>query len=227
VRVNPLIANSGEVDGAHAPFQHVFQLMLSYHFFNEALQPSLERSLPVLNDFNRRGLVGHAVLTGPLDLHFEYEPDDRTLAFADPNGYHAFQMLGDYDLVSPLTAIPLGSLRAKCPAWIENPMIRTAVMLTFIAARLKQEDIAEIWNWLKVNLTVSDLLLLLPDESLMKRKFADWTESDWRDHVWSAYWEISGDTMLFAPGRRSKAEMQTGGPDIKTFDDWRKDAKKE
>lgn len=192
---------------------------------NEAFQPSLERALPAINEFNRRGSVGHAVLSGPLALECEYAEDGYMLIPADPLGQATLPWIGDYDLVSPLTAIPLGPLRAQCPLWMTKRHYRALAILPFVfGGRMKVNDFESLWAWYHEHLLVPDLFLLLPDETLFDKLFADWTDDDWRDHVWSAYWRIDGDTVLWAPGRRTRAEMHAvltnPQPDIQTLDDW-------
>ena len=169
--------------------------------------------------------MGHAVLSGPLVLECEYAVDGCTLIPADPQGQATLPWIGDYDLVSPLTAIPLGPLRAQCPLWMTERHYRAFAILPFVVGgRMNVSAFQTLWAWYDEHLRVSDLLLLLPDEKLFEKLFADWTDDDWRDHVWSAYWRIDGDTVLWAPGRRTRAEMRAAlnnsQPDIQTLDDW-------
>jgi hypothetical protein len=211
------------LDRGHTP--NSLELLLQTPMLSEAFHPTLERALPAINEFNRRGHVGHAVLLGPLVLCCQYAVDGCTLVPADPTGQATLASIGDYDLVSPLTAIPLGTLRAQCPLWMTERHYRALAVLPFVfGGRMKTADFEALWSWYREHLKVPDLLLLLPDTTLLDRLFTDWTPDDWANHVWSAYWRIEGDTVLWAPGRRTRAEMRAAVtqplPDIRTLDDW-------
>ena len=139
--------------------------------FQAAFSPDLSRSFPMLGYFNLKGNIGDAMLVGPGLVEFELERDGRTVHPLDLQGHRpeAVSRFG-YDLVFPMTAIPLGTLRKTCPAWRSDRRLRPLGTLPFV---LPDEE--EPWPKhaavFKTHLPVDRIFALLPRFELWSKPF--------------------------------------------------------
>jgi hypothetical protein len=178
------------------------------------------------------GRGSDARLLSPFQLEFQVECGrDDELARTVPweSGWHAppaWLAKRGYDLVSPWTQIPLGELRTVCPAWRTERACRAIAILPFLfSSALEWPRFRNVIEKLDERLQLSkvtDILLLIPDESLDALPFKDWKKTKTEDQVVTAYWKLDEDRVLWAEGfhdRKSIAKKGRTIEDILGIDD--------
>lgn len=152
------------------------------------------------------GRIGDKWLAGPLTLE-------------GPRAEQSQPMPGwlcDYDLVAPLTAVPLNSLREKFPAWRNERAGRALLMLPFLYGEAPME-----WNEkaqpLVETMGVDSIMLLMPDPERFPLSFSDGTQADWAAGSASAIWNIREGTVLWAEGIHTRDALKTQGQPLDAF----------
>jgi len=186
-------------------------------FLQEQYFPSLDRSFPRLHLYPLIGQVSAARLLSPAVPTFQTESDDRTVVpFFEGLDPVALARLDGYDLVFPLTAVPLGPLRRDCPLWGDgNRAFRlgTAPFLfpEFHDVWPTHAEILHEW------LSVDGIHALLPPEAHWETPFADWTDADW-DSCETAHWDVITGEVFWADGVVPRGEMRERGvPTVERF----------
>lgn len=185
------------------------------HLLSEALQPSLEHSLPMLECFWLKGKPEDLHLMGPAVLSCKLESNGRTVIpnMATPWLDERLCALG-YDLVFPITAIPLGALRAK--AWQEfkeQRLLRAFVTFPFLVP----EVAGRIGENLRVVQPLLELLplkrvhVLMPRMELWDTEFRNWDDDDWQTCGISGLWDIKGGWVKWLPGPAVADEIAKNG----------------
>jgi hypothetical protein len=140
--------------------------------------------------------------------------------------------LSDFDLIAPLTCIPLGPLRRQCSCWATDRSFRPLFTLPFVLSQVPKEWQCKTQHILEL-LAVDSLLLYVPYVIHLEYAFepvppewfddgpvpSDLPESAWRNSGATALWEIRTGQVLWHPGLRTRAEMRAHG---KPLIDWAK-----
>ena len=204
-------------DFACAPVTDSNAVTSLFSLLQAAFFPDLSRSFPMLGCFNLQGNIGDAMLIGPGLVEFELECDGRTVHPVDLQGHHpkALSRFG-YDLVFPMTAIPLGTLRKTCPAWRSDRNLRRLGTLPFVLPGQGnlQPRFTDVFE---PRLQVDRIFALLPRFELWSKPFDEWTDEDWQTRVQSALWIIETGEVLWAQGAYTVEEMHRVGQPRKTF----------
>ncbi|MEM8560171.1 MAG: hypothetical protein AAGG50_20320, partial [Bacteroidota bacterium] len=174
--------------------------------------PTLSESLPRLGCFGLHGQIGDAVLIAPGAVRFETEKDGRTVHFADKSGQHPASLVTrGYNLVAPMVAVPIGTLRRDCKAWREDRRLRPLGMAPFLFPSLHQiwKDHTEILT--EIFEGMPHLYVLWPnEEALWDKPFEEWTDAD-EANCRSSLWEIGSGRVLWAEGTHHIDEMREIG----------------
>jgi hypothetical protein len=183
----------------------------------EGFWPDLSHSFPMFNCFHLRGRIGDAMLIGPGLVEFDLERDGRTVHPVDLEGRYPEEVTrSGYDLVFPMTAVPLGELRRQCPEWRSDREYRSLGVVPFLAP-----DAAECWSRQSQRLLqlfkVDRIFALLPRIEFWSKPFAEWTDEDWKTSGLSALWDIRFGRVLWAKGAHHVDEMQSIGKPIEEF----------
>jgi hypothetical protein len=154
-------------------------------------------------------------LMGPAVLSCKLESNGRTVIpnMATPWLDERLCALG-YDLVFPITAIPLGALRAK--AWQEfkeQRLLRAFVTFPFLVP----EVAGRIGENLRVVQPLLELLplkrvhVLMPRMELWDTEFRNWDDDDWQTCGISGLWDIKGGWVKWLPGPAVADEIAKNG----------------
>jgi hypothetical protein len=115
----------------------------------------------------------------------------------------------------PWTQIPLGTLRKNCPEWRTERACRALAVLPFMfSSSLDWQSLHDLLAKLDEKLQLSkvtDILLLVPDESLDMVPFSEWKRAETEAHVVTAYWHLSEDQVLWAEGFHDRASVRQHG----------------
>lgn len=182
------------------------------------------RSLPQVQAPVAEGRGSDARLLSPFQLEFQIESagDDRlprTVPWESGwSGPPPWLQKLVYDLVAPWTQIPLGELRTVSPAWRTERACHAIAILPFlISSALKWPEFRNVIENLDERLqlsNVTDILLLIPDESLYALSFKDWKKTKTSDQVGTAYWKLDEDRVLWAEGFHARKSMAKNGRTI-------------
>lgn len=194
-----------------------FQECLLFSVFQEAFWPGLSHSFPMLNLFHLRGVVGDGMIVGPGLVEFDLESDGRTVHPMDLQGKRPEELARrGYDLVFPMTSVPLGELRRQCPDWRSDRRYSPMGTAPFLFPGL-DESWAEHSEELLPLFKVERIFALLPRMELWSKRFAQWTEEDWETCGLSALWDIRSGRVLWAKGAHHVDEMQEVGKTAEEF----------
>ncbi|MEK7400561.1 MAG: hypothetical protein AAB116_26755, partial [Candidatus Poribacteria bacterium] len=121
-----------------------------------------------------------------------------------------------YDLVFPMTAIPLGNLRRQCSEWRSSRRLRPMGVLPFLF-----HSSGNVWarypeKFLDL-FKVDRIFTLMPDIEYWSKPFSDWTDDDWSNCGLSALWDIRSGRVLWAKGAHKVDEMNNIGKPIEEF----------
>ena len=176
----------------------------------EQFFPSLEQSFPRLHRYHLVGQVSAARLRAPAVPDFQTGADGRTVVpYAEGLDPAALPRLDGYDLVFPLTAVPLGPLRRDCPLWSAG---RRAFRLG--TAPFQFPELHDVWlkhaKMLHEWLGVAALHALLPPQALWETPFENWTDADWTSCE-TAHWDVTTGKILWADGVVPRDEIRERG----------------
>jgi hypothetical protein len=197
-------------------FSKTYSACIMLHLINEMFYPSLENSWSPLGLFDLRGNIGNALLTSPTSLVFEKESDGRTLCFADSEEHYLGGLkLYHYDLIFPLTVIPVGRLRKTCSKWRNDRNVRHMGVFPFLFLGHVTEVLLNsgegVGKWWQDFWGVPTIHALIPEMYLWDTPFDDWTEENLRNDCWSATWDIETMRVVWARGAHTMEEMLHGG----------------
>ena len=199
-------------------FRQVYELTVALNLFDEAFHPSLEQSWQVLGLHGLKGRIGDALLTAPGAVSFEKDSDERTVRFADPHGKEPAELFHyGYDIVFPLTAVSLGTLRCKSKVWRTERATRAIGVMPFLY--LGNPDVLiESRSRLPKFFGVSQIHALWPKIELWNTPFAEWKPENWQNDCWTATWDIEKNIVLWAHGAHTPEEMKAGvGKEFEAF----------
>jgi hypothetical protein len=221
---SPLIKGGRRVVGKGGLLEKVWSLVTftaCSEFYSsiiqEAFWPDLSRSFPMFNLFHLRGKIGDAMLTGPGLVEFDRESDGRTVHPVDLEGKRPEEVARfGYDLVFPMTAVPLGNLRMQCPKWRSERKYRPLGVAPFLLPGLDKiwSKHSEIFSNL---FKVDRIFALLPRIELWSKPFNQWTDEDWKTCGLSALWDIESGKVLWAKGPQCVDGMHEIGKPIEEF----------
>lgn len=188
--------------------------------FSSVLQedfwPSLKESSPRFGLSAIDGNVGDSLLIGPGIV--EFEGDMGKVKLSDPAGKLPSGLTGwGYDLVFPMTAIPIGELRRNCPKWRSDRTFRSLGVAPFLLPSL-----ANVWvryvEFFRDMFGVSKIFCFLPKFDLWRKPFAEWTDLEWNDECnLSGLLDLSGEILgmggqlFWAKGRQRLHDMRVEG----------------
>ncbi|MFC1713106.1 hypothetical protein ACFL6S_05530 [Candidatus Poribacteria bacterium] len=209
----PYLTRKRDLVRSHPVFEQHFHL----YILQEAFWPDLSNSFPMLNLFHLQGRIGDALLTGPGLVEFDIENDGHTVHLVDRKGRRPEAIVSrGYDLVYPMTAVPLGELRKQCPEWRTERIYRSLGIWHFLLPGT--EDIwsekAEIFSQI---FRVDRIFAMMPRFELWSKPFDEWTDEDWETCGLSALWDIKSGRVLWAEGTHHVDEMQKIGKPIEEF----------
>ena len=185
--------------------------LLTCHLLSETFWPSLQAALPSVRVPGWEGQLGSCELGGPLIL---MKPGSRA-------GVPAW--LVSYDLVAPITGVPLGPLRAGCQAWVQERSIRLLMTLPFLYGdRLAERWSGRLSQRLTELLGVDSLYLLLPGPALWHLAFDALPEAEWAAQSASAVWDLRAGTVRFADGIHTREAIRDIGLPL---EEWFKQSK--
>lgn len=194
------------------PDHHIFKECFFASILQEAFWPDLPNSLPIFDLQHLKGFIGDASLTGPGLVHLSLaNNDDTSVLYDDLAGVDSEIIIEyQYDLIFPMTAIPIGHLRQGCPKWRRNRLYRQMGVMPFLYPGL-DEHIKKYsigyYNKYKVKYIYS----LLPDLRLWSLPFSQWSQKDWTSNVISALWDVEGGRILWAIGAQRIEDMIKNG----------------
>jgi hypothetical protein len=180
-------------------------------FLQEAFFPDLRHSWPPLGLCALQGMIGDGALVGPAIVDFTFEADGRTVRYGDGSGTSsAIVQQHEYDLVFPLSVIPLGNLRQRCAVWRQSRDPRRLGVLPFLVPSLRftKRDARDVREYLQVKW----IYALMPRFTLWQKPFAEWTAGDWNDREnLSVLWDLQEGAALWARGTGNLAWIRTNG----------------
>ena len=172
------------------PLRNQWENFRSAILFAECFEPKLSESFAGigLGTVSPANHLGNCNLKGA--LHF--------------CGEGTCEVLGDVDLIAPLTGIPLNNLGATCRKWKEDRRVRSLLMLPFYLGRVPPE-----WqgkqNKLKVLCGVDSIMLYVPsDTELYTDHIAPYKGSTF-------LWDLKMQTVIAASVLPSRDEMRMSG----------------
>ncbi len=190
---------------------------LALHLLPEAFSDDLSRSLPALNVCGLRGRAGDGWLIAPAWIEWDVDPVTAEVRRDNPKEqWSRYLIKNSYDLVFPLTNVPLGQLRRDCPAWRSDPSLRALMVFAFMllgagnVLREKNDAFREFFG-------VDRIHALMPKPDLWLKPFDDWTETDWKTCGLSALWDIKSGCVYWAEGAHSADDMPRMGKLIDEF----------
>jgi len=194
-----------------------FSLML--HLLPEAFASDLSRSLPALGVCGLKGRAGDGWLVAPGWIEWDVDPVTAEVRRESPK-QHWSQYLIDknYDLVFPLTHIPLGRLRRDCQKWRSDRSFHASGVLAYFLLGSEEwlkEQRQEYLNLFKV----PHIHALMPKPELWLKRFDNWTETDWNTCGLSALWDIESGVVYWAEGAHHADDMKRVGKPIQQLID--------
>ncbi len=123
------------------------------------------------------------------------------------------EWLTNYDLVAPLTAVPLGALRSQFPLWQTERAWRALCMLPFLFGAVP-EDWRDKGERLATSLSVPSLFLFVPHPDRYSLQFSEGSAEDWGKESASALWDFHTSRVLWAEGIHTRDSLREQG---KTF----------
>jgi hypothetical protein len=191
-----------------------WELALVLYPLPEVFADDLSRSYPGLNICGLKGRAGNGWLVAPGWIEWDVDPRTAEVRKDSFNDVRPKYLINNgYDLVFPLTNIPLSQLRDKCPEWRSDRGIRALGVLAYFFLLKKQRQ--KYLNLFKV----PHIHALMPRPELWLKPFDDWTETDWNTCGLSALWDIESGVVYWAEGAHHADEMKQVGKPIEQFID--------
>ncbi len=192
--------------------RHVcWELSLLLHFLPEAFADDLSHSFPALGVCGLKGQAGDGWLVAPGWIEWDVDPITAEVQKNSLKEQWPQRLIEQcYDLVFPLTHIPLGQLRRDCPEWRTDRSFRALGVLAyfFLGAdewlKKHSQDFLDRFN-------VPHIHALLPKPELWLKPFDHWLETDWSTCGLSALWDIKSGIVYWAEGAHSADEMKRVG----------------
>lgn len=187
------------------------------HLLSEAFADDLSRSLPALGVCGLKGRAGDGWLTAPCWIEWDVNSKTAKVRRDSPKQQWSQPLIDkDYDLVFPLTNVPLGQLRRDCPEWRTDRRFRALGVLAYFFLGSEK--------WLKENsqkfldlFKVTHIHALMPKPELWLKRFDDWTETDWSTCGLSVLWNIESGVVYWAEGAHKADDMKRVGKPIEQF----------
>jgi hypothetical protein len=190
---------------------------VALHLLPEAFASDLSRSLPALGICGLKGRAGDGWLVAPGWIEWDVDPVTAEVR-RESSKQHWSQPLIDnnYDLVFPLTNIPLGRLRRDCPKWRSDRSYRALGVLAYFLLGSEEWFKEQGQNFLDL-LNVPHIHALMPKPELWLKPFDEWTEADWNTCGLSALWDIESGVVYWAEGAHKADDMKRVGKPIEQF----------
>ncbi len=194
-----------------------WHLSLTLHLLPEAFADDLNHSFPAFGVCGLKGRAGDGWLIAPGWIEWDVDPVSAEVCRDSPKQQWSQPLIDkSYDLVFPLTNVPLGQLRRDCPEWRSNRSFRALGILAYFF--LGSEE------WLKKQgqkflelFKVPSIHALMPKPELWLKRFDDWTETDWNTCGLSALWDIESGIVYWAEGAHNADDMKQIGKPIELF----------
>lgn len=192
---------------------------LTLHLLPEAFADDLSRSLPALGVCGLKGRAGDGWLVAPGWIEWDVDPVTAEVRRESPKQQWSQPLIDkSYDLIFPLTNIPLGRLRRDCPEWRSDRRYRALGVLAYFL--LGSEELFKERNQKFLDLfKVPHIHALMPKPELWLKPFDDWTETDWNTCGLSALWDIESGIVYWAEGAHHADDMKRVGKPIQQFID--------
>ena len=191
--------------------------LLTLYLLPEAFADDLSRSFPALGVCGLKGQAGNGWLVAPGWIEWDVDPATTEVRRESPKQQWSRPLIDkSYDLVFPLTHVPLGRLRRDCPEWRSDRSYRALGVLAYFL--LGSEEWFKKQNQEFLDLfKVSHIHALMPNPELWLKPFDDWTEIDWNTCGLSALWDIESGVVYWAEGAHKADDMKRIGKPIKQF----------
>ena len=194
-----------------------WHLSLTLDLLPEALADDLSHSFPALGVCGLKGRAGDGWLIAPAWIEWNVDSEMVGLRRESPKQQWFHRLINkNYDLVFPLTNVPLGQLRRACPEWRTDRRFRALGVLAYFFLGSEK--------WLKRNsqklldlFKVPHIHALMPKPELWLTRFDDWAETDWSTCGLSALWDIKSGVIYWAEGAHHADDMKRVGKPIEQF----------
>ncbi|NMQ17730.1 hypothetical protein E4P82_00025 [Candidatus Competibacter phosphatis] len=164
-----------------------------------------------------KGRAGDGWLVAPGWIEWDVDPVTAEVHRESPKQHWSQRLIDkNYDLVFPLTHIPLGRLRRDCPKWRSDRRYRALGILAYFLFGSEEWFKKQGQNFLDL-LSVPHIHALMPRPELWLKPFDDWTETDWNTCGLSALWDIESGVVYWAEGAHHADEMKQVGKPIEQF----------
>ena len=192
---------------------------VALHLLPEAFADDLSRSFPALGVCGLNGRAGDGWLVAPGWIEWDINPVTAEVCKESPKQQWSQSLLDkSYDLIFPLTNIPLGRLRRNCPEWRSDRSYRALGVLAYFL--LGSEEWFKGQNQKFLDLfKVPHIHALMPKPELWLKRFDDWMETDWNTCGLSALWDIESGVVYWAEGAHKADDMKRVGKPINQFID--------
>lgn len=190
---------------------------LVFHLLPDAFADDLSRSFPALGVCGLKGCAGNGWLVAPGWI--EWDVDSVTAKVQKDSlkeQWPQYLTAKGYDLIFPLTHIPLRQLRRNCPKWQSDRSYRALGTLAYFYLG-SQEFFREQRQACFQLFKVPYIHALMPKPELWLKPFQDWTETDWNTCGLSALWDIESGVVYWAEGTHKADEMKQIGEPIEKF----------
>jgi len=200
-----------------------FRGFLRVGILPELFAGSLLNALPCIYAPIAEGRGNDGRMTSPFQLEFQLDKTSKRPPRTMPwqSGWKdapKWLESKNYDLVAPWTHIPIGQLRGGCPTWQTERGCRALAMLPFVfSSTLLWDNYRKVLSNADEKLKLSevtDILMLLPEESIHMLPFAKWTRPKTQRKVVTAYWKLDEDRVLWAEGFHDRSSMRKEGRTI-------------
>ncbi len=193
-----------------------WELLLALHLLPEAFADDLSRSFPALGVCGLKGRAGDGWLIAPGWIEWDVDLATATVRQDSPKEQWSQCLVEKgYDLVFPLTHVPLGRLRRDCPTWRSDRDFRAIGVLAYFF--LGSEGFKEQSQDFLAIFKIPQIHALMPKPELWLKPFDDWTEMDWNTCGLSALWDIKSSIVYWAEGAHSVEDMKRVGKPTDQF----------
>lgn len=181
-----------------APIAERWRFLSSTHLVSEALEPDLHHCFAPLS-IGGSTSVAQLRLVGPLMLREPRLEDVEPLP----------SWLSDYDVVAPLTAVPLNSLRRSFPCWNSDRRWRAIFILPFLLGEVPKWRVCG--KQIAARAGIPALQLFIPHPDRLRLEFSAGTRDDWSNGSVSALWDIDEGEVLWAEGIHPRDQLRKVG----------------